>query len=67
MLCRRFAVMFIAELIASNLRACSAGIRPSNAFSTHTHFIFSFAHTALPTSTSKPCSWPAGVLLSNGG
>ncbi len=56
MLCLRFAVMFIAELIASNLRACSAGISPSNAFSTHTHFMFSFAHTALPTSTSKPCS-----------
>src|SRR3954452_6361418 len=67
MLCLRLDVMFIAELMTSNLRACNAGIRPSNEFSTHTHFTPSFAQTALPTSTSKPCNCPVGDLLSNGG
>src|SRR5579863_339988 len=67
MLSLRLAVMFIAELMTSNLRACSAGINPSNAFSTHTHFIFSLLQTALPMSMSKPCNWPDGDLLSNGG
>src|SRR5579862_3302339 len=63
---RRWSVIDMSELIAANLRACSAGIRPSNEFSTHTHFALSFAQTALPTSISKPCSSPAGDFDSNG-
>src|SRR3569623_1310161 len=56
----------MSELIALNLRACNAGIRPSNEFSTHTHLAFSFAQTALPTSMSKPCNSPDGDFDSNG-
>ncbi len=63
---RRCSVIVISELIALNLRASNAGIRPSNEFSTHTHFAFSFAHTALPMSISKPCSSPDGDFDSNG-
>src|SRR5215469_13986482 len=63
---RRWSVIDISELMALNLRACSAGIRPSNEFSTHTHFALSFAQTALPTSMSKPCSSPLGDFDSNG-
>jgi len=62
----RWSVMVMSELIASNLRACMAGIRPSNEFSTQTHLTLSFAHTALPTSMSKPISWPLDDFDSNG-
>ncbi|MNW19442.1 hypothetical protein D3C71_2194290 [compost metagenome] len=62
----RLAVMFIAELMASNLRAVSAGIMPSKSFSTHTHLAFSWAHSALPRSMSKPCTLPLGARYSNG-
>ncbi len=44
---RRRSVIVMSELIALNLRACNAGIRPSNEFSTHTHFAFSFAHDGI--------------------
>jgi hypothetical protein len=58
--------MVMSELIASNLRACRAGIRPSNEFSTQTHLTLSFAQTALPTSMSKPISSPLGDFDSKG-
>src|SRR5471030_295988 len=57
----------MAELMASNLRAFKAGIRPSKEVSSHSHFSFAAAHTALPTSMSKPCNSPVALFDSNGG
>src|SRR5476649_2489720 len=53
--------------MASNLRACKAGISPSKAVSNHSHLSLAAAHTALPTSMSKPCNSPVALLDSNGG
>ncbi|MNW18564.1 hypothetical protein D3C71_2181790 [compost metagenome] len=64
---RRLAVMFIAELMASNFFAFRPGIRPSNEVSTQLHLAAMRSQTALPTSMSKPTSWPSACLLSNGG
>ncbi|MNY00329.1 hypothetical protein D3C86_1328190 [compost metagenome] len=64
---RRLGVTVIDDATASNLRASSAGIIPSQLLSTQTHRAFSSAHNASAMSTPKPVSVPSWFLYSSGG
>src|ERR1700688_4765629 len=65
--CERSGVTVIEDRIASNLRACNAGIIPSKLCDTNTHLTFSSAQIARPRSISKPTNLPLGERLSKGG
>src|SRR5207253_7128299 len=63
----RFGVMVIDDATASNLRASSAGIIPSQLLSTQTQWACSSSQSASAISIPKPVNLPSGVLYSNGG
>jgi hypothetical protein len=54
----RLSVMFMPAMIASNFPALSAGITPSNACATISHFAFIRLQRSSAKSTSKPISLP---------
>ncbi|MNL22607.1 hypothetical protein D3C87_1439590 [compost metagenome] len=56
---RRLGVTVIDDATASNLRASSAGIIPSQLLSTQTQRAFSSAHSASAMSTPKPVRVPS--------
>ncbi len=63
----RSGVIDIDDQITSILCAFSAGMMPSHAVPTISHFSFSAAHTAFIRSTSKPTHLPVAVWLVKGG
>src|SRR5471030_3319020 len=65
--CMRFSVIAIDEMIASILRACSAGIMPENSISTHWQCMAIRRQISLARSTSKPVTVPSGIFTSMGG
>ena len=59
--------MDIEATMASNLFSSRAGMMPSHACSTHSHFTFASAQTASAISISKPESLPLASMLMKGG
>jgi hypothetical protein len=63
----RSSVIVIEAMIASYLRALSAGMMPSQSCWTSSHSTFICSHKAQAMSISKPSSLPFGVTWLNGG
>ena len=63
----RSSVMDMDAMMASYLRASSAGMMPSQSCCTSVHSAPISAHSALAMSMSKPTSLPSAVTELNGG